>query len=134
MIMKTKSILAGLVILLSAAFTTHAQLIEPAVKILPGSEKGQLKVIYAYNSQNAVDVKFLGENGLLKSDRIQAGSFTNGFSKRYDVSRIKAKSFWIEVSSADLSVRYKMIESKDGKFVPYLEKTTINHPMVAAIN
>ena len=131
--MKTKSILA-LVVMLSAAFATNAQLIEPAVKFLPAGEKGLLKVLYAHDTQSNVDVKFLGENGLLKADRIKAGSFSKGFSKKYDVSRIKAKSFWVEISSADLTVRYKMIETKDGQFVAYLEKTIYNHPLVAAIN
>lgn len=131
--MKTKSILA-LVVMLSAAFATNAQSIEPAVKILPAGEKGMLKVLYAYDAQDNVDVKFIGENGLLKSDRIKAGSFSKGFSKKYDVRRIKDKSFWVEVSSAELTVRYKLIEGKDGNFIPYLEKTTYNHPMVATIN
>jgi hypothetical protein len=134
--MKTRLILSGLVVMLSAAFTTaNAQLDEPAVKVLPSSEKGIVKVLYAIDSDKAVEVKFLSENGLITSDKIKAGSFKNGFSKKYDISRIKAKSFWVEVSSADLTVRYKMIESKERKaFIPYLEKTTYNHPLVATIN
>lgn len=135
--MKTKSIIvSGLVVMLSVIFgAASAQVIEPAVKILPAAGKGVLKVLYAYDSDNAVEVKFLSENGLIKSDKIKAGSFQKGFSKKYDVSGIKSKSFWVEVISSEITVRYKMIESKDRKsFVPYLEKTTYNHPLVATIN
>lgn len=134
-VMKTRSIiLSGLVVMLSAAFT-NAQSLEPAVKILPAAEKGMLKILYAASTEKAVDVKFISENGLIKSDRIKAGSFQKGFTKKYDVSGIKANAFWVEVSSNEMTVRYKLIESKDRQsFVPYLEKTTYNHPLVAAIN
>lgn len=131
--MKTKSILAGLVIMLTA-FSARAQSIESNVKILPASEKGMLKVHYVQESEGAVTVKFLGENGILKTDRIKAGTFSKGFSKKYDVSRINERTFWVEVSSADLTVRYKMVGSKDGSFIPYLESTTYTRPLVAAIN
>jgi hypothetical protein len=132
--MKTKSILVGLVITFSTAFSTKAQSPESAVRILPAAEKGMLKVLYAQKSESAVSVRFLGENGILKADRIKAGTFENGFSKKYDVSRIKDRIFWLEVSSADLTVRYKMVGSKEGAFTPFLESTTYNHPLVAAIN
>lgn len=135
--MKTKAILTGMVMLLSAtAWTANAQdSDQPAIKILPAAEEGKLKLVYARSSQKAVNVKFIGENGLLTSDRISAGSFDKGFIKKYDISRIQGKTFWVEVSSADLTVRYKLVESKDGKsFVPYLEQTTYNHQTVATIN
>jgi len=132
--MKTKSILA-LVVMLSAALATQAQAFEPAVKILPTGEKGILKVVYAHDAQSNVDVKFLGENGLLEWDRIKADSFSKGFSKKYNVRNIREKSFSIEISAADLTVRYKMIKSQDGSaYVPHLESTTYNHPLVASIN
>ena len=132
--MKIKSILA-LVVMLSAALATQAQALEPAVKILPTGEAGILKVIYAHEAQSNVDVKFLGESGLIQWDRIKADSFSKGFSKKYNVRNIREKSFSIEVSSADQTVRYKMIKSKDrNAFLPYLESVTYNHPMVASIN
>lgn len=132
--MKTRVVLAGMIVAALGAFTVSAQsLDEPAIKILPASEQGKLKLLYARDTEKAVKVEFIGENGLLQSDRINAGSFEKGFIKKYDVSRIKEKNFWIEVSSGDLKVRYKMV-AKDKSFVPYLEQTTYNHPMVAAIN
>lgn len=134
--MKTKVILAGMIIAVLAAWTVNAQAPdEPSIRILPAAEQGKVKLVYARDSRSNVDVRFMDESGLLKSDRIKAGSFEKGFIKKYDVSRIKNKSFWMEVRSADLTVRYKLVESRDGKsFVPYLEQTTYNHPLVATIN
>jgi len=133
--MKTKLIFAGMLAAVLAAWTVNAQsLDEPAIKILPSVEQGKLKVLYARGAENAVDVKFIGENGLLQSDRIKAGSFQKGFIKKYDVSRIKEKTFWVEVSSGDLKVRYKLVAKDEKTMVLYLEQTTYNHPMVATIN
>lgn len=118
-----------------AAWTVNAQnLDEPAIRILPSAEEGKLKILYARSAEQAVEVKFIGENGLLQADRIKAGTFQNGFIKKYDVSCIKEKNFWVEVSSGDLKVRYKLVAKDQKTFVPYLEQTTYNHPLVAAIN
>lgn len=134
--MKTRNLFAGIVWMFATAGIASAQPIdEPAVKILPAAEQGMLKVLYGYDARGTVEVRFIGENGLLKSDRIKAGSFEKGFLKKYDVRRIKDKNFWVEVRSANLVVRYKMVGSEDGKsFMPQLEQTTYNHPTVAAIN
>lgn len=133
--MKTKLLLAGLITFMTAGITTAQPQDEPAVKILPAAEVGTLKVVYGYDSRSTVEVRFIGESGLLKTDRIKAGTFNKGFLKKYDVRRIKDNSFWVEISSAELKVRYKMVSSADGKsFIPHLEQTTYNHPLVAAIN
>lgn len=132
--MKTRILLTGVITALTAFFSVTAQSNDPAVKILPAAEQGILKVVYAHDSRNPVVVKFIDESGLLKTDRISAGSFNHGFLKKYDVSRIQSRSFWVEVSSGDLTVRYKLINDEKGRLVPYLEQTTYNHPMVATIN
>jgi hypothetical protein len=132
--MKNNIFFTGLIFALSAAFTANAQSSDPAIKILPAAEQGTVKLIYAHDSKNAVVVKFLDENGLLKTDHVKAGSFQNGFLKKYDISRIQANTLWVEVSSGDLTVRYKLMHDQLGRFVPYLEQTTYNHPMVATIN
>jgi hypothetical protein len=133
--MKTRTIIiASVVALFSVSlFSANAQqATEPAVKILPTDEKGILKVLYAYDTDQAVEVKFLTEEGVLTRDKIKADAFQNGFSKKYDVRNIKSKNFWIEVSSPSLMVTYKMTESNDRKsYVPILEKTTYN-TLVAA--
>lgn len=132
--MKTLILLTGVIVALTVSFAVTAQSNDPAVKILPAAEQGTLKLVYAHDSRNPVVVKFIDENGLLKTDHIRAGSFNHGFLKKYDVSRIQAASFWVEVSSGDLTVRYKMVNDQKGRLVPYLEQTTYNHPMVATIN
>lgn len=132
--MKTKAILlAGLFIIVGAA---HAQqILEPSVRILPTAEKGILKVLYAYNTGQSVSVKFFNEDGLLLSDRIKANTFQNGFMKKYDVRKIESKSFFVEISSARMSVTYKMTESKERKdFIPVLEKTSFMYPTTASSN
>ena len=134
--MKTLSIItAGLAIMLSASIgTINAQQIgEPAVKILPTNEKGILKIMYAYATNQPVTIVFYNEGGLLASDKVK-GDFRDGFSKKYDVRKVSA-DFWIEVRSMELTVTFKMVESRDGQsFLPVLEKTTYNHALVAANN
>ncbi|MBL7852423.1 MAG: hypothetical protein JNN04_16075 [Cyclobacteriaceae bacterium] len=133
--MKKKIILlAGFVIALTASAAVYAQSVDPAVKILPAAEQGTLKVVYARQAAQTVTVKFIDENGLLKTDRIKPGSFNQGFLKKYDVSRIKSGKFWIEVSADDLIVRYRLVQDQNGRYVPYLEQTIYNHPLVATIN
>ena len=134
--MKTKfTIIASLLTVLSFAFVSaSAQSIEPAVKILPTTEKGIYKVIYAYDSDQAVQVKFFNnKEGLLKLDRVQPERFENGFSKKYDISNIDYGDFWVEVVSSNLSVRYRMV--KDGKsHQPVLETATFNNTLAALNN
>lgn len=132
--MKTKlTLLAGIATMVAAALTmAHGQTnADPGIKVLPTAQKGILKVLYAHETNQAVQVKFFNEDGVNTSDKIK-GEFRNGFSKKYDVRNIQSKSFWVEISDRDMSVTYKLIESADGKtFIPYLEKTTYNH-LVAA--
>ena len=134
--MKTRTIIiASMVALFSVSFFgTHAQQAgEPLVKILPTDEKGVLKVLYAYDTNQAVEVKFLNDEGVLTHDKIKANTFQNGFSKKYNVRNISSRNFWIEVSSPNLTVTYKMTQSKDRKsFVPFLEKTTYSNSLIAS--
>lgn len=133
--MKTRTIIiASVMTLFSASFfgASAQQAGEPPVKILPTDDQGVLKVLYAYDTDQAVEVKFLNEDGVLTRDKIKANTFQNGFSKKYDVRNISSRNFWIEVSSPSLMVTYKMTESNDRRaYVPILEKTTYN-TLVAA--
>src|SRR5258708_415197 len=133
--MKTLSTITAVLALFSASLiTANAQQIgEPAVKILPTTEKGILKIMYAYHTNRPVVVEFFNEEGLLASDNIK-GEIQNGFSKKYDVRNLRS-GFWIEVRSAEMSVTFKMVKSADRQtFVPHLEKTIYNYPPVAANN
>jgi len=137
--MKIQSIFAlGLIAILSSAIiTANAQSQnEPAIKILQTSQKGILKVLYAYgndHSNQSVKVKFFNNDEVIKSDEIKQGTFENGFLKKYDTHLMSPNNFWIEVSAANVSVIYKL--SNDGSFAPILEKTTFNYDrQVVAIN
>ncbi len=136
--MKNQTILsAALIILFSAAFTVvNAQVGSgPAVKILPSADKNIFKILFAYASEKPVDISFFDGSELLGSDRIKAKHFGQGFLKKYDLSNIKSKSFTVEISSENVDVVYKMVESKDHKtYVPELEKTTYKNSLVASNN
>lgn len=133
--MKTKLTIALVAVLLGVTFaTTHArQLAEPAVKVLPTTREGIIKIHYAYETAQPVEVKFYNDEGVLTSDKIKGESYPHGFSKKYDISHLTSKNLWVEVTSAYVSVTYKLIESKDHKtFEPLLEKTVYTHPLVAS--
>lgn len=134
--MKTKlTIVAGVVTaLILAVVTVKAQSNEPAVKILPTTEDGVIKVLYAYSTDEFVHVSFYNEDGALGSDYVKAGNFPKGFFKKYDINNIQGNTFWIEVKAANLTATYKMTKSKKGTFMPLLEKTTYNHEVIAANN
>ncbi len=132
--MKTRIIITGLFVALlsSASIIANAQ-DEPAVKILPTTQKGVLKVLYAYPVEQAVDIKFYSDGELLASDRIKGKNFAHGFSKKYDMRNVTSNGLWVEVSGSNITVTYKLVESADGKtFEPQLEKTTYHHALVAA--
>jgi hypothetical protein len=135
--MKTSSIIAaGLMILLTTAFTANArQTGEPPVKILPTAQKGILKVLYAAKTENGVEVKFFDDSGVLALDRIKGNRTPNGFTKKYDVSNVKSETLWVEINSDRMNITYKLIPSQDGlSYEPLLEKTTYNHLSVTAKN
>jgi opacity protein-like surface antigen len=135
--MKTKlTIIAGLVSLLTLAFSAaSAQSVEPAVKIIPAAQPGVFKVIYAYDTDQAVKVKFFNKSGLLELDNVRPEKFSNGFSKKYDVSNIESGDFWVEVAASNISVTYKMTKSKSKKtYQPVLESTTYNNTLTALNN
>jgi hypothetical protein len=132
----TFAIAASLVLLLSAAsFHTRAQQSnEPAVKILPTTDKGIVKVLYAYDNDQEVSIRFFNEVGTLCFDKVKANAFENGFTKKYDISKVFPQDFWIEVSSPAMSATYKMIKRRGQKaYEPVLEKTSYNHPTIASV-
>ena len=130
---------AGLVILLAASFTVvnaRQSAGEPPVKILPTTTKGILKLIFAADASQGVEVNFYNEDGYLGSDKIGRNHYSKGFLKKYDVRHLKSQIFWMEISSAQINATYKLnAYQKDGRsMVPILEKVTFIHPMDLAKN
>ena len=72
--MKTKIIIAGVIVAAVSVMTLrNAQAQDqqdPSVKIIPTTQKDVIKVIYAYNSAEAVNVKFSNREEVLKTDKI----------------------------------------------------------------
>lgn len=133
--MKTRILVLGLAVaalsVLSVKVSKAQNLAEPAVKVL-NANQNQLKVIYGYSSSQEVEVKFVGSEGIIETDRISGKDFGAGFIKKYDVRKLKGKAFSVEIDSKELSVTYKLTPAKDGKWLAQLEKTTFNYPVVAS--
>jgi hypothetical protein len=135
--MKIQTIIAaGLAVVASTAFSVQAQSeLSPSIKVLPSTEEGVVKILYAYETSKPVEVRFSNENGILKTDFVKPGQFANGFLKKYDVSAIDTKKFRVEIIADNVSVTYQLTESKKGKsYIPFLESTTYKQPLVASNN
>ncbi len=132
--MKTKIIIAGVIVAAVSVMTLrNAQAQDqqdPSVKIIPTTQKDVIKVIYADNSAEAVNVKFSNREEVLKTNKISSKDFEGGFSKKYNVEQMDGKPFWVEISNSALSVTYRM-KSQNGKWSAQLEKTTYTNPIVA---
>lgn len=130
--MKTKSIIvAGLVVLLSTVFfASNAQSTNPTIKVLPTTSEGILKLLVVGAADQAVNVEFYTDEGLVLSDAIR--STESGFNKRYDIRKIMERGFSMEVKTEGTSVIYKLAKSDSKKLTPILVKTTYTYPLVAS--
>jgi hypothetical protein len=106
---------------------------EPAVKIVHTNKRGVIKLIYAIETNETLTVKFLTERGVAGSHKIK-GTYPKGWLKRYDVSSIDDKDFWIEISSPQRVLTFRVVPQDGDKYTALLEKTTNNHMMVRANN
>jgi hypothetical protein len=133
--MKTKTLVLGVLVAALSMFAVsrvHAQDNPlPAVKIIPTDLSDVVKVIYGYDTDMPVTVKFMGNEGVFFQDKIKGEDVQKGFSRKYKLPTSKNSDLWVEVSSDELSVIYKMAVSKEGKWIAQLEKTTYNYPVVA---
>lgn len=131
--MKTKLTLTlfGILALISGSLyaqTNDALTVSEGVKILPTSKSGVIKVMHAFASESNVSIKFITRDGEVGSDQIAKNSYDKGFTKKYDVSKINGADFWIEVKSAEGSVTYHIVPTKNKKtFDAYLEGISYNH-------
>lgn len=131
--MKIKSVI--IIFALVALLTTNVkaqQSFESRVKFLRTNEQGILKILYANKIDQSIKIKFSDKNGVITQDRIKGGPYEKGIVKRYDVSSINKKDFWVEISSAEATLTYHLVPSKDKSFVASLESMVYHQPMVAS--
>ena len=130
--MKLRLIIIGLIAAVAAAGNVYAQDADPSrVKILPTENPDVIKLHYAIETDEPLEVKFFHGNDVAGRDRIKGGPYEKGLSKRYNVGKINHKDYWIEVASSSMTVTYHVIPTTDGKkFTPFLEKVTYNQVMV----
>jgi hypothetical protein len=126
--MKLNFFLVVFVTLLTINSVSYAQTSnDPKIKILPSDRADVLKVLFVSEINEPVIVTFYRGAEVLGSDKIKGNRYSRGFLKKYDISKIKAKEFTIEVASAHQSATYKIIPSKSTKtFVAQLEQLATN--------
>lgn len=128
--MKNRTLIFGLIVAAICAFTVNqsqAQTIDPlGIKVLPTSRQNEIKLIYVTENETPVDIKFLDENGIIKEDKIKAGSFNKGFAKNYKVDRLHIDEFWVQVNNSEMSVTYKVTTDETGKWLAHVENSSNN--------
>ena len=133
--MKTKAIICGVVVAAISTFVmskAHAQVQDiPAVKIISTDQTDIIKVIYAYSTNSPVTIKFLNSEGIAYEERLSGRDVEKGFSKKYDVEKMRGDDLWVEVDGQEISATFKMTSSKNGKWSAQLEKVTHNFPVLA---
>jgi len=133
--MKTKMLILGVVVAAISTFMiSRAEAQEnplPAVKIISTDRTDEVKLIFGYDSRIPVTVMFSNDKGIFFQDKIKGENLDKGFSKRYQLSPTPGNDVWVEVTSHELSVIYRMSVAKNGKWLAQLEKTTYHYPVVA---
>ncbi|HTJ51316.1 MAG TPA: hypothetical protein VL443_17775 [Cyclobacteriaceae bacterium] len=136
--MKTKIFIVAATIVMLAVLSTSVQAQSseiPTIKILPSNQPGLLKILYVHDTDQSVEVKFFNDEGLIGYDKVEGGTFSKGFLKRYDVSRINSERFRIEITDENRSIRYSVIGADDNTtFKCVYERTTYLQPIVTASN
>lgn len=132
--MKTKTIIFGIMIaaISSISITTKAQLNQPEIRIVPVNDPNAIKVIYGYDNKEAVEITFTeADNRTILTDKINGDNIKGGFQRKYIMRKLEVNEFWVEVTSPELSAKYKVSHDKNGRWSAQLEKTTYNYPIVA---
>lgn len=133
--MKTKAIICGVVVAAISSFVmsqARAQVQDiPAVKIISTDQADVIKVIYAYSTSAPVTIKFLNSEGIAYEERLTGRDVEKGFSKKYDVEKMKNDDLWVEVDGQEIAATFRLSPSKNGKWSAQLEKVTHNFPVLA---
>lgn len=131
--MKLTQTLSALAVATMMAISVNAQVSEGSrVKILPSGDEGVIKLLFAMKTDETVNVKFYADGGLVKSDRITGGPYEKGLMKKYDVSAIDHRDYWVEVTSSNIKVTYRVHPNRDSKtFTPHLESVIFSKMALA---
>lgn len=126
----------ALFVAISAAVASAQSANADFVKVLPAKDPGKIKFLYALKVESPVKVKIYDGRRIMFLDRIDNGPYPEGVSRIYDVKSLARGTFWLEVSSPEMELRYMIVPDADGrKFSPYLETVTYTYqPMVKADN
>ena len=132
--MKSTKTILTLGMLLFVGSTLFAQTLdESRVKFLPTKDNGVIKLHYAMELTEPLKVTFFTKEGEVGGDKIKAGEFPEGISKRYNVDQINGQDFWVEISSSAGTLTYRIETSKDKQtFTPYLEDVTAKQVLAKA--
>ena len=79
----------------------------PEAKLLP-TEAGMLKVLYVNAHEKSVRGKIYGQDGLLISDKVKLAKDENGFIRSYNLKKIDAGTYWVEISDTSTVVKYEI--------------------------
>jgi hypothetical protein len=132
--MKTSLVMLMIATITLSGMKAHAQYQEETrIKILPTKDAGVVKLLYALDTDEELQVRFFDASGEVASDIIPAKHYPKGISKRYNISKIAARDLRMEVSSSKLTVTYRLAPGKTkDRYIPYPEKTVYNHTVVAS--
>lgn len=135
--MKTqKTILATLAIVMASTFSFGQSINNKSeVRVLPHHESGVLRLLYSGEEKETVTVKFYSGNALISKDKVKADKFEKGFIKLYDLRKLEAGDFKVEVETSGKSTGYAFTINEDKNiWVQYWNDYAIGQEVIASIN
>ncbi len=78
-----------------------------SVKILP-TKAGMVKILYVNSHEKKVNVKIIGQEGLVIKDKVKLTEDDNGFLRSYNLKQLEPGTYWIEISDSSTAVKYQV--------------------------
>lgn len=105
------------------------------IKLLPHSEEGLLRLLYARGSNSPVTINFIKGNRRILTDKVKGQETENGFIRTYDISRLKNGEYTIEVKAKD-TVSYEKIQIVENTpvWINYFNDKLNNNTQIAEVN
>lgn len=125
--MKTKNVVAAVILAVCTFAASGAFAQEPAITIYPSGDN--LKLVFGYDSKVPVLVDFFDGKEVFGSDKIDQTKFDKGFIRKYQLKRPDLKTFWVNVKSNEVSAQFKLTSTGNGKWTSTLETVTYNNPV-----